>query len=439
MNPLEQILLKALRAAEFEKVLDYGPVEGISKPEKGVFTTPSPISFTPNIDLAVFRLGKEGQLLETANVILSPEFPEGRVVRPGGINWKPDINFISWDKNRWIGSFLTENPLEQGHKPPVNFYPPRFQEEVLAGAEGNRDFFLSPYPASNFKLLVAFYIMRLIDQGEMDLEDFYFYRPPGGIPEGRKLRDWLFAMVAFSDNSSTKALFQNLGTLNRLDELTGEFQKLGLNSLILRGIDPETGYHWRPGNFNMTAFDTARLLWLIEGGPGELWEGAGGKPIHSRELSSSRAFLKSLLADQALHEALSTGSLGDLPGVEQGIPARVPEKWIDPLAGKIGLPEVGLFFETDVRPRNARAEVTFAHKTGLTYNFASDAGIVKSLPGYPFRYYIISFFSTLGYRFVDPYFSFQVPGDGVDRPTPVRYTQRIARLGKMVDDWMKEN
>ncbi len=58
-------------------------------------------------------------------------------------------------------------------------------------------------------------------------------------------------MLTFSDNYATKALLQNLGTLKELDNLNQEFQNLGLATLQLNEVDPVTGYHWQPGNFNI--------------------------------------------------------------------------------------------------------------------------------------------------------------------------------------------
>ena len=49
--------------------------------------------------------------------------------------------------------------------------------------------------------------------------------------------------------------------------------------------------------------------------------------------------------------------------------------------------------------------MVFGHKTGLTFNYGSNAGIVRSLPGEPPRRYVISFISSLGYRYTDPPFA----------------------------------
>ena len=46
-------------------------------------------------------------------------------------------------------------------------------------------------------------------------------------------------------------------------------------------------------------------------------------------------------------------------------------------------------FGQDVRPCNDRAEVSFAHKTGFTYNYLADAGIVRPLDGEDGSSYVV--------------------------------------------------
>jgi hypothetical protein len=91
-------------------------------------------------------------------------------------------------------------------------------------------------------------------------------------------------------------------------------------------------------------------------------------------------------------------------------------------------------FGVDVRAANARAEVTFAHKTGWTFNYASDAGIVTSLPGKPFRHYVIAFIANLGNRYADEVFETRTTFPAFDKTSPIFYTQRIPALGKAIDD-----
>ena len=74
--------------------------------------------------------------------------------------------------------------------------------------------------------------------------------------------------------------------------------------------------------------------------------------------------------------------------------------------------------------------MTFAHKTGWVSNSGADAGIVRSLPGQPFRHYIVAVFSNLGDQYEDP--GRPVTPPGVTAPW---YTQKFAQLGRAIDQY----
>ena len=93
----------------------------------------------------------------------------------------------------------------------------------------------------------------------------------------------------------------------------------------------------------------------------------------------------------------------------------------------------GADYGVDIRELNERAEVTFAHKTGLTFNYGSDAGIVTSLPGKPFRHYVIAFLGNLGYRYADGVFASRTNFPANDPVSPVAYTRRMPALGRAID------
>ncbi|HEY5136878.1 MAG TPA: hypothetical protein VIJ41_13890 [Candidatus Nanopelagicales bacterium] len=96
----------------------------------------------------------------------------------------------------------------------------------------------------------------------------------------------------------------------------------------------------------------------------------------------------------------------------------------------------GIPYGQDVRPCNATAQVTFAHKTGLTENYGSDAGIVTALAGQDGRRYIVAVFSNVGYRYSDPS---QASTDGFPCFTGlgICYSENFAQLGKAIDDIMR--
>ena len=93
----------------------------------------------------------------------------------------------------------------------------------------------------------------------------------------------------------------------------------------------------------------------------------------------------------------------------------------------------GTDYGVDIREWNQRAEVTFAHKTGLTFNYGSDAGIVTALPGKPFRHYVIAFLGNLGYRYADGVFANRATFPANDPVSPLAYTQRVPALGRAID------
>jgi hypothetical protein len=85
----------------------------------------------------------------------------------------------------------------------------------------------------------------------------------------------------------------------------------------------------------------------------------------------------------------------------------------------------------DVRPYNRRAEVEFAHKTGLTSQAGADAGIVTSLPGAPERRYVVAVFTNLGQRFADAHKPPNRPG-----VFAVARSEKLAKLGCRIDEIM---
>jgi beta-lactamase class A len=244
-------------------------------------------------------------------------------------------------------------------------------------------------------------------------------------------------MITSSDNCATCLLLQQLHVLGQLDpasnELNRTFAELGMPTLQVNGTDPATGTGWGVGSIHMTAMDTARLLLLLQGGRLS-FQGREGVGPDALLTTPSRELLLSLLEQQGFHEVLSTTNWCGLPYPGPGLPARMPARWI----GADGTVTVAAIrYGRDVRPCNAAAQVTFAHKTGLTENYGSDAGIVTALPGQDGRRYIVVVLSNLGYRYSDASQALR-PGprpDGVG----VCYSQKFAQLGRAIDDLLRRN
>ena len=419
-------LLQALRAAGFGGVVDFDNQQpGQPAPQ---------VTYSPHVDVAVIEVDSHGRAIAAANVQQSRDFPNGRIVRLGSDLRALGTDFRSWDLSRWDD--LT--PKEFATTP----YPAG--SALVPGARGVP--FMSPYPASTFKLLVAVQVLRLVDARRLTLAQRTVNQAPGAACiEGGSLpaagdeptiAQALDAMITFSDNTSTCLLLQQLHVLGQLDpasnKLNATFARLGMPTLQVNGTDPVTGARWGVGSIDMTAMDTARLLLLLQGGRLSL-EDHGGVGPSALLSTKSRSLLLSLLGDQGFHEVLSTTNWCGLDYPVQGIPARVPARWV----GADGTVTVdGIPYGQDVRPCNAAAQVTFAHKTGLTENYGSDAGIVTALPGQDGRRYIVTVFSNVGYRYSD---ASQAGTDGFPCFTGlgICYSEKFAQLGGAIDDLMR--
>jgi hypothetical protein len=151
--------------------------------------------------------------------------------------------------------------------------------------------------------------------------------------------EWMDEMITISANGATCALLQLINDLGELDAANAHFAELGLDTLRMYPAQPDVGAVWlaAPARMSMGALDTAKLTVLLAGSQRQLWRGPDGKPVTERVLSaSSRDFLRGLLAEQGFHEVLSTGLLCGSTDTVAGIPALVPERFIDP---DTGIPE----------------------------------------------------------------------------------------------------
>ncbi|HVF15122.1 MAG TPA: serine hydrolase [Acidimicrobiales bacterium] len=469
---LEAEMLRAVQDARFGETIEFGPFEDVC-PGADFCPNPAlPVRYMPNVDVSVIELDNNGQALRTANVLLSRDYPDGviapidRAGGPAGSYGVSGVRWRAWDIDRYNGGTFSQTDGTQLTVKGWSDNPPlTAADDIVPGRASAPLEFMAPYPASLFKIVVAFRIMRLVDAGHLSLKTKYSYdttsdplppaaargeeersdKPPHGgkttprpTPkdrETRTIRDWMDPMITVSDNHSTRALLKLLHDRNDIPAMHAELAGMGLGTLQINGTLPASGRNWQPGLIHMTSMDTARLLWLIEGGTGTLWARPDGSPVLASMLTTgSRGYLKSLLDDQAFHEVLSTGSLCNAPNVEPGIPALVPSRWINPDGTESG---GGYHYGYDVRPCNAAAEVAFGHKTGLTFNYGTDAGIVRSLPGKPDRRYVISFNSSLGYRYTDPVFASRSSYPCYDAVGAICYTQRIPALAKELDDFLR--
>jgi len=394
---------------------DASPAELRQKARARMAAAGQPLHQTPNMDAAIIELDAFGRPASVANVLLSPQYPNGVVVPVKRRGLSTDqVRYRWWDDDEWDANG-------------------KGTRDVLAGRENAAIDFSSPYPASVLKLMVGFGVLRLADQGKIDLDADYVYDPNPvrgacGGPSVKKIRQHFDEMITKSQNESTCALIKLIHDLKAWDAVNQTFADLGLPTLMVTNTLPGNGGRWIDSN--MSGLDTAKLLLLVNGGPGVLWTTDRGKPVTRNELSASaRKFFLDTLAGQGHNEMLSTPNWCGRAYPVQGLPQQVPARWIKP----DGTVTVGdAVYDRDVRPCNEAAEVTFAHKTGWVDTAGSNAGIVKSLRGKDKRNYIVVVFCNLGTDYVDR-----------DRPAdppgvfPVLYTQKYAQLGKAIDTIMK--
>jgi hypothetical protein len=402
-------------AAQLRQAIDdqaYQEVIDMTPPSAG---GPRPIHQMPNVDAAVIELDHAGRPRSTANVLFSPRYPDGVAVPLDRNMYSDQVRWRYWNDGEW------DSNNGQGTR------------DVLPGRETARLDFSSPYPASVLKLMVGFGVSRLVTQGAISLDGAYAYqpvtpRPACGGAVTKPVRQFFDEMITVSRNESTCALIKLIHDHGTMDELNQTFVDLGLPTLKLIG-SPDHGGAW--SGTNMSAMDTAKLLLLINGGPGRLWTRPDGTAVTAQMLSpTARQFFLRTLGDQGHNEMLSTTNWCGRGYPTQGIPQLTPPRWTNAQDGTMTVG--GVRYGQDVRPCDANAEVTFAHKNGWVDTTGADAGIVHSLPGKTARHYIIAVFSNVGTDYTDPNSPPDTPG-----LSPVLYSEKHAKLGRAIDTFMK--
>ncbi|MCO5988226.1 class A beta-lactamase-related serine hydrolase [Actinoallomurus spadix] len=373
-----------------------------------------PISQQPQLDATVIELDEQNRPISSGTVLMSPQYPHGKVVPVDRNFHTSDVRWRQWDDSGWYTNH------GQG------------TIDVVPGRENASTDFMLPYPASVLKLMINFGVLRLVDKGVVKLDDTYAYNPTSisslcGGASSDTIRNYIDASLTWSSNGASCALLKMLWDHDAVSDLNQTFQDLGLETLQVKETNPANGGHWS-NPVTMSSLDTAKLLALINGAPGTVWTTPNGKAVTSDVLSpASREFFKKELAQQGMNDVLSTVNWCGADYPAPGIPQLVPSRWI---AADGTVTVDGDAYQHDVRPCNAKAEVTFAHKTGLVSNSGSDAGIVRSLPGKTARNYIIVVFSNLGNQYIDPNRPPTAPG-----AHPVAYSEKYAQLGLAIDQY----
>ena len=373
----------------------------------------------PTLDLAVVAF-PEGHAPVWANVIVARGHHEGVVARiddrAGPVE---DIRYLVDPTDAQRRSIAWAPGADWTRWPDL---------QTLHGTGPYRS--IAPYPASLIKVMVAVGVGLLIDRGLCAWDEGWTWGDRLTPPRTRPVRDWCDGMITESRNDDTSALVALLharGLIRRTDQgevhngLHDAFRDSGLPTLRLAQTRADGGWLNRDGagvgHLQMTAWDTVRLMWRLLPAPPSAppW-----LPGHAPALlqPATAAEIWRMLQDQALHEVLSSAVGVGLPGWRPGLPAQVPARWVGP-DGRVRA--AGQHWPGDVRPLQARAEVTFAHKTGTTENYVSDAGWVQSRRP-DGRRYLIALLATLGSRHA-PHPLLAAPGC-------------IPALGARVDAWL---
>lgn len=306
----------------------------------------APVEAFPSIDLAVVRFARGGRPARAANVLFSREHPHGVVARfgaeGGGLGPVANLRFDA-DLRDATGTSVAWQPGADWAR--IAFPPLVAPPGLPPGAPR----FVAPYPASLLKLMVAVGLGLAVDAGRLSWTD--------AMPE-------LTPMITVSDNDATDRAVALLHRAGVVDTLNRTLQQAwGLPTLQLNRTTPRGG--WRNGDgsgvgqIHMAAWDTVRLLWILDPqAPPAPWLAPGTPTL----AEATKRRLLAALAAQELDEILSSGRLRGLPGWQPGLPDAP----------------------------------VFAHKTGTTENYASDAGIV-AVPGGP--HYAVAVLSNLGSRY----------------------------------------
>lgn len=419
---LAQGIVAAVKSVDFSAVFDQGPLYGVGCPDplQSLCQTLSGRvgkSRHPQLDLSLIAFNPPGcaQSYAKATVVFDRSHPDGFVGQhdPKSLQIR-NIRFRKWDEARWNGGQYalpttassakqedgaSTNPLilpgtERTWESPYSA-DSLLHPEPAPSDEPSIDF-LSPWPASSFKMMVATRFLKLLDDGHaqdgasVTLETPIPLLPKSLVPACPEvartltLQRALETMLQWSGNCATAGLVRFLHqhqeiiqseqtdsrgfptappTRNLLNE---QLAGLGLHTLQMnrtmaklgRWGSPDNNYEQLTAsvaNNHMTSWDTARLFWLFDELPESQrpqWEVRPGQPVWRDFVSPRhRELLREILRDSysgtelsnnhhcprpTYAEEHSAASPGFGQVKEPGILTRVPEKWLQ--NGKLRTP-----------------------------------------------------------------------------------------------------
>lgn len=503
---LDRELMNSVNEIDFQNIIDLGPNftnEKCPKDQPSCKHGRAPIGLEkfPQLELAVIAFQPDcGKTVVGSNVFYSRDFPSGRAAQ---FDQKTlavkNVRMYKWEQERFDGGRISaEAPW---FKEQSGAWKAQYNSKNLINQEAqpNTPQFMSPYPASVFKILVAIRVLqKLEEQGPLPLmlnRQFTYDFGTNSEEDDVTLtfQQYIDAMIEWSGNYATAALIQYLHKAGDIVESTVKdeagyplkdplvngindtFAAIGLPSLQMnrtRGVDGLWGnradaYDFKSSSLShihMPAWDTARLLWYMRTNTNTptsehpTWHVGtqSNEQVNPFSVSDEvKKYFWANLEKQLFHEVLSnTIHCEQNLGGPLGIPALLPSKWT--LSGELRLPlgNFPFYFPSDALEGNYDftkklsncqriAEVQFSSKTGLTSVSGSHAGLVKGLSERGFkREYIVVLNSSLGSRFTD------IERLDSERVIPcfdktLCYSQRINQLGANIDNalskWLEEH
>ena len=503
---LDRELLKSVNDVDFKNVIDLGPNftnDNCPKDQPSCKHGRSPVGLEtfPQLELAVIAFQPDcDKAVVGSNVFYSRDFPNGIAAQFDNRTLAvKNIRMYKWEQERFDGGKIIPNA--HWFKRSSGAWKAPFPNNSLINKSAlkNAPQFMSPYPASVFKILVAIRVLQTLEeQGSLPqmLAQSYTYDFGTESKEDDvtlTFQQFLDAMIEWSGNYATAAMIQYLHKVGDIVEskikdengyplrdpifnrLNQTFANIGLPSLQMnrtRGIDGLWGNRadaYNPessslSHIHMPAWDTAKLLWYMR--TMTHTPQAEYPQWRSRTLPNTmvnpfaisdevKGYFWTNLRNQLFHEVLSnTIHCEQSQGGPLGIPALMPSKWTSATGLRLPVGNFPFYFPPDELEGNydftkklsncqKLAEVSFASKTGLTSVSGSHAGLVKGLSERGFRReYIVVLNSSLGSRFTD---TERLESEHVipcfDKT--LCYSRRVNQLGANIDNalskWLEEH
>src|SRR5436309_2701062 len=196
-------VLADMQSVHFERVVDFANGGGR-------------IAHVPNVDVAVIGLDGQGRATAAADVLLSRDYPQGQIAPLDANRGTTAVRFTRWRQSGFDGS--------EGRG-----------TDLVGGRSRAPYHFMAPYPASLFKIMVAYEVMRQVDRGRLHLGSRLHYSGSPGTslcsPGSSTARGWIDAMLTWSSNQAACALIVRLHRLGAIATLNADLRNLGLGTL----------------------------------------------------------------------------------------------------------------------------------------------------------------------------------------------------------------